>query len=444
MESLIQSCNSSSHEIYSNSFSRRTSLKAAGLSALSWLAPLSQVLGQEELPKNGKRKSQKSLIILWLAGGPSQLETFDPHPGTEIGGETKAIDTNVKGVQFAEGMEPLAEMMDSMALIRSMSSKEGDHERGTYTVKNGYRPDPTAVHPSIGSVLCHELPEETTDLPRYVSILHSQWPGRGGFLGAELDAFKANDPQFNVPDIRRSVPEDRFDKRIGHLNVIEDAFQMRRKRQASKTMHRDTVNRAVKMMTSEQVKAFKIDEEPEMLKKAYGENSFGRSCLAARRLIQVGVRCVEVNLRGWDTHVNNLEDQRKAVDVLAPAFATLIQDLKDKELWDDTIILCAGEFGRTPRINKLGGRDHWPIGFSVALAGGLIRGGTVIGETNPDPDTKDSKAKKNVKDPVSIGSLHATIMKAFDIDYTKENISRTLRPISLADGEPINKLLIES
>ena len=182
---------------------RRGFLKLAGL---SWLTPLGELLAQQA---ERSREPAQSVILLWLGGGPSQLETFDPHPGTNIAGGTKAIATATKGVQLAAGFDQLAEQMGSIALIRSMVSKEGDHERGTYMMKRGYRPDPTVEHPSIGAICCHELPVGRTEIPRHISILSGQWPGRGGFLGGEFDAFQADDPTAPLPDVSAGVPTKR-------------------------------------------------------------------------------------------------------------------------------------------------------------------------------------------------------------------------------------------
>ena len=159
-------------------FARRDFRRLTGLAGLGWLTPVSQLLAHAA--EDGKRgEPAQSIILLWMAGGPSQLETFDPHPGTKIAGGTRAIDTAVKGVELAEGFERLAEQMNAVSLVRSMVSKEGDHERGTYTMKTGFRPDPTVIHPSIGAVCCHELPQGKTEIPRHISILPGQWPGRG-------------------------------------------------------------------------------------------------------------------------------------------------------------------------------------------------------------------------------------------------------------------------
>ena len=168
-----------------------------------WLTPVGHLLAAQA---ERSREPARSVILLWLAGGPSQLETFDPHPGTRIAGGTKAIATAAQGVQLAEGFERLAEQMGSVALVRSLVSKEGDHERGTYLMKTGYRPDPTVEHPSIGAICCHELPVGRTDIPRHISILPGQWPSRGGFLGDEFDAFQVDDPKGRLPDVTSPVP----------------------------------------------------------------------------------------------------------------------------------------------------------------------------------------------------------------------------------------------
>jgi hypothetical protein len=430
-----------SHTSHSFDLSRRTLLGLAGLAGVNWLTPVAELLAREAEEKPGRELAQ-SVILLWLAGGPSQLETFDPHPGTLIGGETKAIPTAVRGIQLAEGLPRVAEQMESISLIRSLTTKEGDHERGTYLVKNGYSPDPTVVHPSIGAICCHELPEALssglkTEIPRHVSILPGQWPGRGGDLGDLYDAFKSYDPKDKVPDVASRVSKERFEQRLSDLKVVEQATASRAPRQVARTLHGDTVRRARIMMTSEQLKAFDVSQEPRSVRDAYGDTPFGRACLAARRLIEVGVRCVEVTLDGWDTHANNFELCRKLNATLDPAFAALIADLKRHDLLGGTVVLCGGEFGRTPKINPVGGRDHWPQGFSMALAGGGIRGGLALGETDPAGGQK----KPSAPDAQKIEDVHATILRALGIDYSKEYISRAQRPIKFSKGQPIAALL---
>ena len=413
---------------------RRSFLRLSGLAGAAWMTPISHLLARAAEAQPDRGKPGQSIIMLWMQGGPSQLETFDPHPGKAIAGGTGAIATAVKDVQVAPGLERTAEEIGSIALVRSMVSKEGDHERGTYTMKTGFRPDPTVVHPSIGAICCHELPVAGVDIPRHVSILPGQWPARGGYLGEGYDAFKSGDPAGEVPDTISRLPRQRDEQRLKHLDVVDSAFARGRRRRVEETLHRETIERARKMMSSEQLKAFDVSKEPLALRRAYGETPFGRACLAARRLIEVGVRCVEVTLDGWDTHANNHTLVRERLNILDPAFAALLRDLRERGLLERTLVVCAGEFGRTPTINPLGGRDHWPVGFSLALAGGGIRGGHVLGAT--DPDGKDKPT-----DPVTVGDLHATILTAVGIDPKKVNQTPIGRTVRFSEGTPVAALL---
>jgi hypothetical protein len=406
---------------------RRGFLAAAGL---AWLTPLGTRLARAAEEDHGPAKS---VIVLWMGGGPSQLETFDPKPGTNIAAGTRAIDTAARGVQLAAGLEQLADQMGHVGLVRSLVSLEGDHERGTYLLKTGYRPDPTVVHPSIGAIVCHDFPDAGVDIPRHVSILPGQWPARGGMLGAEYDAFKVHDPAEKVPDVTPTVPADRFDTRLKDLDVVEGAFAKGRG-QAGATGHRDTMDRARRLMSSEQLRAFDVSRESASIRKEYGETPFGRGCLAARRLLEVGARCVEVTLDGWDSHANNHQIHSRLVGVLDPAFAALLRDLKTRDMLRHTVVLCVGEFGRTPIVNALGGRDHWPHTFSAAIAGGRIRGGVVVGESDP-------AGGKQPKEPVPVANLHATVFKALGIDWEKTLKTPIRRTIRRSEGTPIKELL---
>lgn len=428
---------------------RRDFLKWGGLAGLNWLTPLGTLLARAA-EQSKTREPAHSVILLWLAGGPSQLETFDPKPGRDIAAGTRAIETAARGVQLAEGFEQLADQMANVALVRSLVSKEGDHERGTYLLKTGHRPDPTVIHPSIGAICCHALKDDKMDIPRHISILPGQWPSRGGFLGDEFDAFKIHDPAQPVPDVTPPVPVERFDERLRDLDVVESAFARGRRGRVEGTQHQATMERARKMMSSDQLRAFEVSREPAAVRKMYGDTAFGRGCLAARRLIEVGARCVEVTLDGWDTHVNNHSLVKKLNSELDPAFAALVRDLKERDLLSRTVVLCMGEFGRTPKVNPAEGRDHWPHNFSAALAGGGIRGGTVFGESDPN-------GGQEVKDPVFVGgltdeqrkelqgrphlSLHSTVLAALGIDYEKTMQTSIRRTVKTAEGEPIKALL---
>jgi len=412
---------------------RRHFLTAAGAVGLGWLTPLGIALARVA---EKEKAPAKSVIVLWMGGGPSQLETFDPKPRTNIAAGTTAINTAAKGVQLASGLEQLADQMQHIALVRSLWSKEGDHERGTATLKTGYRPDPTITHPSLGAIVCHAFrsADGSVEIPRHISILPNEWPARGGMLGAEYDAFKMYDPADKVPDVTPHVASDRFEQRLDDLKVVEDAFAKGRRKRVAATGHADTMERARRLMSSEQLKAFDVAREPVSVRKEYGDTPFGRGCLAARRLLEVGVRCVEVTLSGWDSHANNHEITTRLKGTLDPAFAALVRDLAKRDTLKDTVILCVGEFGRTPQLNALAGRDHWPHSFSAALAGGDIRGGAVVGESDPN-------GGKEPKDRVPVADLHATVMKALGIDW-EAKLNRTGdRTVRRSEGKPIEGLL---
>ncbi len=414
---------------------RRSLLRGTTAAGLSWLTPLADILAAEAATAPSG-KLARSVILLWLGGAASQLDTFDPHPETKIGGGVKAIPTAIKGVSFASGLEQTASVMQDVSLIRSMVSKEGDHERAFYNIKTGYRPDPTLIHPSIGAIVCHELPDAKIEIPTHVSILPNQWPARGGFFGAKYDAFQMYDPKSPVPDVKARVNDKRLDQRMEGLSVVEQAFARGREPDLdqSKTLHQLSMQRARKMMSSEQLKAFNVSDAPVKDLSAYGDTPFGRSCYSAVRLIQAGVRCVEVTLNGWDTHANNFEGQATQVKILDAAYASLIRDLKKLGLLESTIVICGGEFGRTPKINNVGGRDHWPHAFSMLVAGGGFAGGRVIGSTDPQGE------KKEPERPVLVEDLHATIQNLLGIDYSKEVMTPVGRPMALSKGEPVKEL----
>ncbi len=411
--------------------SRREMLAATMASGVSFMLP-----GLELKAANRRgTERQKSLILLWMGGGPSQLETWDPHPGTKVGGPTKSIKTKLTGLEIADQYPRVAEQIHELNVIRSLVSKEGDHERGAYLLKTGYRPDPTLIHPSLGAIVSHELPDTSLEIPSYISLGQSPFPGRGGFLGDVFDAFKIYDPGNGIRNLKARVGEDRQDQRLKGLDVVSKSFQAGRRVQVDNTLHQLTVERALRMMTSGQLKAFEIDAESSETRAAYGETLFGRGCLAARRLVETGVRAVEVSLPGWDTHANNFSGHETQAKQLDPALAALIHDLKQRDLLQSTIILCLGEFGRTPKINGLDGRDHWPKGFSCLLGGGGLRSGGLIGETDAVEEPKDPK------DKVEVADLFATILHQLGVEFDKEVLTPIGRPMKFSAGKPLPQLL---
>ena len=431
--SLNSICNGQRH------FHRRTLLR--GLSGGLFLSPLAGILARAAEENPAARP--KSVIMLWLEGGASQLETFDPHPGTLIGGDVRAIDTSASGVQISNLLPRTAEQMHHVGLLRAVTSKEGDHQRAVYNIKTGYRPDPTLVHPSVGAILCHNS-QQGADIPRHVSILPGNSPARGGYLGGKYDAFKIYDPASPVPDVIASVGDERMQQRMKDLRKFsEREFAAGRLKDLGKirTLHESATSAAETMMSSDQLAAFDVSTEPQAERDAFGDTAFGRGCLAAARLIEVGVRCVEVTLSGWDSHINNHDFHVSGCETLDPALAALLQRLADRDLLDQTLVVCGGEFGRTPRINPAEGRDHWPHGFSMALAGCGIRGGSVFGATNPNPKPDAKDPTQDLQDAVTVGDVHATMLKALDLPWDFEELTPIGRPMRYSDGEPIDAML---
>jgi Protein of unknown function (DUF1501) len=371
------------------------------------------------------RKRQMACILLWMAGGPSQLETFDPKPGTEHGGETKAVATAVPAISIAEGWGHTAKVMKDIALVRSMTNKEGNHQRATYQLHTGYVPSATIKHPHLGCSMVSELGESKFDLPHIVSI---GGPTIGaGFLGAAIEPFVVQNPQQPPENTQPRVGADRFRRRLGLLERIEGAGFERTGGGDRVRDHKALYRQTARMILSPHMKAFHLDDEPDPLREAYGRTPFGQGCLLARRLVQAGVTFVEVRSNGWDTHQQNHEKVGKNASQVDPGFATLITDLKQRGMLDQTLVVWMGEFGRTPKINANAGRDHFPKVFNVALAGGGIKGGQVIGSSNLDgTEVKDH--------PVLVPDLLASLCHSLKVDPAKEMMSPIGRPIKIVDG----------
>ncbi|MDA8743606.1 DUF1501 domain-containing protein [Rubripirellula amarantea] len=432
-------CDRSAH------LSRRTLLGGgamAGCGSLMMSSLARSLARADELGVTDPAKP-RNVILLWLEGGPSQYETFDPHAGTKYGGDVKAIDTTVKGLQLSELLPQTAEQMHLTSLVRSVTSKEGDHERAIYNVKTGFRPDPTLQHPSVGAILC-QADDKGGDIPRHISIVPGQQPARGGYLGAAYDAFKIDDPAGPVPDIKTKVDDERFQKRLDDLyNVAESEFRRGRlaKMETDRTLHQTATKSAVRMMSSEQLDAFDVSQESKSTLAEFGDSAFGRGCLAASRLIEVGARCIEVTLGGWDSHAANHSLHESRCGILDPALASLLKRLEERDLLDSTLLVCGGEFGRTPKINPAAGRDHWPHGFSVLLAGAGIRRGSVFGGTSPDPKLDPDKPLDDVDLPVTVADIHATVISSLGLEPEIELQTPIGRPMKRSEGQPIAAIM---
>lgn len=408
-------------------FIRGVGLGAAGLAGASFIDLMA--LQADEL-----RKRQMACILLWMQGGPSQMDTWDPKPEHANGGSIKAIDTAVPGIKIAEGWNLTAKVMKDIALVRSMTNKEGNHQRATYQLHTGYSPTGTVKHPNIGCVVANELGDPKFDMPHIVSI---GGPTIGsGLLGVGLEPFVVADPEKPPSNVMlpASVGPHRFERRLGLLKALEHSgFEMTGGADRVKD-HTALYRQTAGMVLSPRMKVFNLDDEPAMVRSAYGQTPFGQGCLLARRLVQAGVTFVEVQSKGWDTHLTNHERVSKLAGDVDPGFATLVQDLKTHGMLDRTLVIWMGEFGRTPKINPNAGRDHFPRVFNVALAGGGVKGGQVIGASSADgTEVKDS--------PVAVNDLLTSVCHSLKIDATKENMSPLGRPIKIVDGGKVVKQL---
>ncbi|MGE0709277.1 MAG: DUF1501 domain-containing protein [Planctomycetota bacterium] len=375
-------------------------------------------------------------VILWLNGGPSQMETFDPKPDHKNGGPTKGINTKAKGVILPHTMPRLAEQMDKVCLVRSMATNEGNHQRARYFLHTGYVPSGTVRHPDIGALICQQKAAEEAELPPYVCVNGTAAPGAGA-LGVALAPFTLGDPNKPVENLAYGdgVDEARFARRRALLQDLDAGFKAKRQGSAEAESLQKVVAKADRMMHSPKAVAFDLSKEPESARQLYGESKFGQGCLMARRLIEQGTRVIEVQLNGWDTHKDNFTKTAELGGQLDQGFAALLQDLTQRDLLKKTLIVCMGEFGRTPRINPNEGRDHFAKAWSLALAGGPIRGGHVIGATSPD-------GMQVVERPLNAQDLMASVAHAMGLDASYVNYTKGGRPIQVVD-EKKGKLVPE-
>ena len=404
---------------------RRDALKmaAAGVSTLSlsgWFNVLAQGVA-------AKKTKTKRCVLLWMDGGPSHKDTFDLKPGTANGGTFEPIATSVPGIQISEHFPKFAPLMKHAAILRGMSTGEGAHGRAKYNMHTGYREGQGGVaYPSLGAIAAKELGREEFALPSFVSIGNRTYGA--GFIGTRYQPLVVNDPTRGVENLKPLVAGSAFDGRVDLLDQMEKAFNRDYKAGAA-TAQRTTYDRAVTLMKSKEAKAFDLSLESAATRKAYGANRFGEGCLLARRLIETGVSFVEVALGGWDTHQNNFDRVKSLSATVDPAMSSLVTDLKDRGLLDETLVIWMGEFGRTPKINTRGdkpGRDHYPRAWSTVMVGGGIRGGQVVGKTDKEGGTV-------VDRPINALDFMATVCTALGIDHTKQNTTSNNRPIRIVD-----------
>ncbi len=429
------------------SLGRRDFLRVGSLTYLG--IGLRDLLGLESLmAAQGVSPSGKaqSCIMLWLEGGPSQVDTWDPKPNSSF----KPISTNVPGIQISELLPRVSKHMEKLSIVRSMHTEETNHAGATIYALTGHRPSVAMKFPSLGSMISKERAIRN-EIPPYVVTreLDLLQYFRSGFLGADYDPMVVHDPSredFEVPDlsIPKSVSVEQIEERRSALMLVDSLYRQKVKEVEYAKMDRFT-DAAWRMILSPNVrKAFDLSKEPEKVKDAYGRHSFGQSVLLARRLVEAGARFVTAagyKTIEWDTHGDNDKGHR---DKLCPsfdqAFSTLLEDLDQRGLLESTVVIAMGEFGRTPHINPKAGRDHWPQCWSLVLGGGGIQGGHVIGAS-------DSEGGYVADRMITMGDIYATIYKAFGIDWEKTYMTPIGRPVKIANsiddktGVPIKELV---
>jgi uncharacterized protein (DUF1501 family) len=402
-------------------FLKAVSTTAAGVGCLSFRDLMAEEA--ESLRKRGK-----SMILLWMQGGPSQFETLDPKPGHANGGPTEGIQTAVSGITIADNMPKVAAMMNDIAIVRSMTNKEGSHPRATYQMHTGYVPSGSVKHPSLGSCIVKQIGHTSAELPSFVSIGSTQG---AGFLGMDYEPFIVSRPGQMPENIAIPVPKDRFNRRAGLVEQLTARFAEHGSESLAAS-HQSLYAKSSRLVLTPETEVFDIAGESESLKAQYGDTNFGKGCLLARRLVERGVTFVEVRSGNWDTHDDNFERCATNAAEVDPATATLISDLKDRGMLKDTLVVWMGEFGRTPKINPREGRDHYPRVFSLMMAGGGIRGGQVYGSSTADgSDVSDN--------PVTVADLFRTVCQSLEVNADHENMSPLGRPMKIVDGgKPIS------
>ena len=398
------------------------------LSSLAGVAALTGTLkaNQQELKKNGK-----SAILLWMGGGPSTMDIWDLKPDAPTGGPFKPIATT-GDVQICEHMPLMAKQMHNMAIVRSMSTREADHMRGRYYMHTGYVPNPSMVHPSYGSVISKQLEKPDLLIPQFVSVNGGSMGA--GFLGAQYDPFAVNS-NGQIRNLNMKIDQ-RFYQRAQVLDMIETNFINNNRGSLAKE-HQKVLRKTFNVLTSKEMDAMKVDKEPENGKERYGDNNFGKGCLMARRRVEVGIPFIEVGVGGWDNHQNIFPTLRDTkLPMLDQGMSALVEDLEQRGLLDDTVVIWMGEFSRTPRINQNAGRDHWARSWSVVVGGGGMKGGIAVGETNSDGTRVETE-------PYTSQDIMASVCKALGISLQTTFSSNSGRPMKIANsGKVIKELFV--
>jgi hypothetical protein len=418
------------------------------------------------------KKDNKSLIILWMGGGPSTIDLWDLKPGEQTGGEFKPKPTAASGVQISEILPTIAGQFRNLSIVRSLVTNEGSHERGTTLMNTGRVPSPVVQYPALGATASSLLAPKDLPLPGFIGVGGTAQRIGAGFLGMMYAPFTVQNPGQPPQNIRSpglgdaETTEERQRRRQRLFYTVEDNFNKSAfpHLKSNKPVHNETERRAAEkdeaamreaagspaqaheaiyekafdLTISPLRNVFEVNHEQANVIDAYGgrANNFGMGCLLARRLVEKGVTCVEVDLGGWDTHGNNFGQLRNNLGPrLDKGMGALVKDLVDRGMWKNTVVLWMGEFGRTPRINQNAGRDHWARCWSVVLGGGAIQGGRIFGGTSKDgmDVAGDERA--------TIGDVFATVFKGLGLDPATKVRDNLGRPLEITDGKPLKGLV---
>jgi hypothetical protein len=424
-----------SGEISRRDFAAKTASSLLGVGLLGSYMNGKSYGAFENSSKLKQVATAKNVIYLYMSGGQSHMDTWDPKEGVETAGPTKPIKTSADGVRISEYLPLSAQQMHHACVINSLTSTQGAHEQGNYMMHTSYDLRGTIRHPAMGAWLNVFQGGGNSTLPNFVFIGNdSRHPG-SGFFPAQFSPLYVNNPENGLKNVKLQpgLTEDRFVKRMNLADELDQDFRSTFQHRNVKA-YSDMYDNAMSMMKSEDLKAFDLTEEPEDLRKAYGKEAFGQGCLLARRLVERGVRFVEVSLGGWDTHAANFVRVPELCDTLDKGLATLLQDLNSRGLLKDTLVVLTSEFGRTPDINQNVGRDHYPKAFSAVLAGGGIAGGMTYGKT-------DKEGREVAENKVQIADFNATIAYALGLPLDQVIYSPSKRPFTIADkGQPITSV----
>jgi Protein of unknown function (DUF1501) len=410
---------------------------AAGAAAMAADMTVLDVLKSPVLADELK-KQQKRVILLWLAGGSSQLETWDPKPGAPTGGPFRSIETSVPGIRISELMPKMAQRMEHTCIVRSLNTRNGDHGGGARLMMRGRMGDPSLSYPDLGAMLARELGQAQSAVPDYVSFYSATEgrdfaPGAAGFLGSRYAPMELT-TELMPANIRRpeSISEDDHAARAELREMMSKRFE-RGRASSDLGAHNEAYQRVRGLMASD--KLFDLAEEPQKIRDEYGPTQFGEQALIARRLVEAGVPFVRVGRAWWDSHGQNFETHQEMVPELDHVMATLLDDLKRRGMLESTLVITLAEFGRTPAINASLGRDHFASAWSATLSGCGIKGGSVHGKT-------DEKGQAVVDGEVGAAELFATIFRALGINHQK-NYRVGSRPVPLTEPgtEPIRAVL---